>query len=234
MKNKEKKKRNIWKSIVIIIVIAVAIGGVVKHCDKLEKESYDKGYEIGEKEGYDKGYLDGQATLVAPNNTEIIEERLSVSAKLQTADYICTCVDNYEDKVNLKEDLNIPVNLNLPGTKKSFIVSYSGTVSAGIEDLSKATVKENKNGSITITLPQVVIFDTVVDNDSITIHDEHNNFLNQLSITDYNDATIRIKSEIKEKAIDNGVLKLAKTNAETLIRNMFGDLDSDIKIKWAE
>ena len=55
MKNKEKKKRNVWKSIVIIIVIAATITGVVKHCDKLEKESYDKGYEIGNEEGYDKG-----------------------------------------------------------------------------------------------------------------------------------------------------------------------------------
>ena len=72
MKNLEKKKRNVWKSIVIIIVIAVAISGVIKHCDKLEKESYDKGYKTGEKAGYDKGYAvgvqDGQSGTSAMFN----------------------------------------------------------------------------------------------------------------------------------------------------------------------
>ena len=234
MKSSEKKKRNVWKSIVIIIVIAVAISGVIKHCDKLEKESYDKGYKIGEKDGYDKGYLDAQADIVPPNETEIVEERLSASAKLQTADYFCTCIDHYEDKVNLKEDLKLPFNVNLPGTKKSFIVSYSGTVSAGIKDLSKAKVKQNKDGSITITLPDVEIFDTVVDNESITIHSESNNNLNKLSITDYNNSMIRIKDKIKEEALNKGIVKSAKENAESIVKNLFSDIDTEIKIKWAD
>ena len=232
MKNNEKKKRNIWKSIVIIIVIASTVTGVVKHCDKLEKESYDKGYEVGKKEGYDKGYLDAEANLVPPNETEIVEDRLSAAAKLQTADYFCTCIDHYEDKVNLKEDLKLPFNVNLPGTKKSFIVSYSGTVSAGIKDLSKAKVKQNKDGSITITLPDVEIFDTVVDNKSITIHNEDNNNLNKLSITDYNNSIIRIKDKIKEEAMDKGIIKSAKQNAEDIVKNLFSDLDTEVKVKW--
>ena len=234
MKNKEKKKRNVWKSIVIIIVIVATITGVVKHCDKLEKESYDKGYEIGKEEGYDKGYLDAQADFVPPNETEVVEERLSASAKLQTADYFCTCIDHYEDKINLKEDLKLPFDVNLPGTKKSFIVSYSGTVSAGIKDLSKAKVKQNKDGSITITLPDVEIFDTIVDNKSITIHNEDNNNLNKLSITDYNNSIIRIKDKIKEEAMDKGIIKSAKKNAEDIVKNLFSDIDTEIKIKWDE
>lgn len=216
--------------IILVLVFAVIITGSVfginKYCEKIRNDAYEDGRE------YERKYQ--EANEVPVNTTAIIEQRLETAARLETADFFCNCVDNYQDKINLKEDLKIPVNLDLPLTSKSFLVSYDGTVSAGIKDLSKAKVTENEDGTLTITLPEVEIFETTLNNDSLEIFDEKNNILNEITIKDYNDSQIRIKDKIKEEALKNGIIKTAQKNAEIVIKSMFADIDKEVKIEWTK
>lgn len=216
--------------IILILVFATiitgAVFGVKHHCETIRTEAYKEGRE-------DEKKLQ-EANEVPVNTTAIVEQRLETAARLETADFFCNCVDNYQDKINLKEDLKIPVNLDLPLTSKSFLVSYDGTVSAGIKDLSKANVTENEDGTLTITLPEVEIFETTLNNDSLEIFDEKNNILNEITIKDYNDSQIRIKDKIKEEALKNGIIKTAQKNAEIVIKSMFADIDKEVKIEWTK
>lgn len=222
----KKAKIVIISILVFAVIITGSVFGVKSYCEKIRNEAYEEGRE------YEKNYQ--KAIEVPVNTTAIVEQRLETAARLETADFFCTCVDNYEDKINLKEDLKIPVNLNLPLTAKSFLVSYDGTVSAGIKDLSKATVTENKDGTLTIILPQVEIFETTLNNESLEVFDEKNNSLNKITIKDYNDAQIRIKDKIKEEALKNGIIKTAQKNAEIVIKSMFADMDKEVKIEWVK
>lgn len=222
----KKAKIVITSILVLAIIITGSVFGINKYCEKIRNDAYEDGRE------YERKYQ--EANKVPVNTTAIMEQRLETAARLETADFFCNCVDNYQDKINLKEDLKIPVDLDLPLTSKSFLVSYDGTVSAGIKDLSKAKVTENKDGSLTITLPQVEIFSTTLNNNSLEIFDEKNNVLNKLTIKDYNDSQIRIKDKIKEEALKNGIIKNAQENAEIVIKSMFADIDKEVKIEWAK
>lgn len=212
--------------LVFAVIITGSVFGVKAYCEKIRTEAYESGRE------YEKKFQ--EANEVPVNTTAIVEQRLETAARLETADFFCNCVDNYQDKINLKEDLKIPVNLDLPLTSKSFLVSYDGTVSAGIKDLSKANVTENEDGTLTITLPEVEIFETTLNNDSLEIFDEKNNILNEITIKDYNDSQIRIKDKIKEEALKNGIIKTAQKNAEIVIKSMFADIDKEVKIEWSK
>lgn len=222
----EKAKIIIISILVFAVIITGSVFGINKYCEKIRNDAYEDGREYERK--------CQEANKVPVNTTAIMEQRLETAARLETADFFCNCVDNYQDKINLKEDLKIPVDLDLPLTSKSFLVSYDGTVSAGIKDLSKAKVTENKNGSLTITLPQVEIFATTLNNNSLEIFDKKNNVLNKLTIKDYNDSQIRIKDKIKEEALKNGIIKNAQENAEIVIKSMFADIDKEVKIEWAK
>lgn len=216
--------KKIKKFIAIIIVIAIVLTGCIVGFNCIKNKYIE--------EGRNQEQAAQAANEVKPNETEIIKQRFEVAAKLVTADCISTCVDHYVDAVNMKEDLKIPLDANLPLTKKSFLLSYDGTVSAGIKDLTQAEIKDNGDGTITVILPEIVVFDTTVDNNSMVVYDENNNLVNKLTLKDYNDAMIRIKDKIKAEAIENGLVSKAKANAETIIRGMLAGLESAVKIEW--
>ena len=216
--------KKIKKFVAIIIVIAIVLTGCIVGFNYIKNKYIE--------EGRNQEQAAQAANEVKPNETEIIKQRFEVAAKLVTADCISTCVDHYVDAVNMKEDLKIPLDANLPLTKKSFLLSYDGTVSAGIKDLTQAEIKDNGDGTITVILPEIVVFDTTVDNNSMVVYDENNNLVNKLTLKDYNDAMIRIKDKIKAEAIENGLVSKAKANAETIIRGMLAGLESAVKIEW--
>lgn len=216
--------KKIKKFVAIIIVIAIVLTGCIVGFNYIKNKYIE--------EGRNQEQAAQAANEVKPNETEIIKQRFEVAAKLVTADCISTCVDHYVDAVNMKEDLKIPLDANLPLTKKSFLLSYDGTVSAGIKDLTQAEIKDNGDGTITVILPEIVVFDTTVDNNSMVVYDENNNLVNKLTLKDYNDAMIRIKDKIKAEAIENGLVSKAKANAETIIRGMLAGLESEVKIEW--
>lgn len=83
-------------------------------------------------------------------------------------------------------------------------------------------------------LPEVEITSAEIDNDSFKLLDESNNIFNPISVNDLNDAQKELKKEMKERAIEKGVLDLAKNNAEELITEMLKSPIGayDIKIEW--
>lgn len=116
---------------------------------------------------------------------------------------------------------------------KSFVISYDGTVKAGIKNLTKAEVIPSE-GNVVIKLPEIEITDITIDNDSFKIMDESNNIFNSISIGDLNDAQKELKKKMKESAVEKGVLDIAKNNAETLLSEMLKSPtgDYDVKVEW--
>ena len=121
----------------------------------------------------------------------------------------------------------------IPLTRKSFVISYDGTVKAGIKNLTKAEVIPSE-GNVVIKLPEIEITDITIDNDSFKIMDESNNIFNSISIGDLNDAQKELKKKMKESAVEKGVLDIAKNNAETLLSEMLKSPtgDYDVKVEW--
>ena len=160
------------------------------------------------------------------NSVQVVKEKLKETAELNTGSYLCTDVVTRADSREFKD-------WKIPFTEKSFIISYDGTVKAGIKDLTKAEVTQNKE-NVVVKLPKVEITSAEIDNDSFKLLDESNNIFNPIGVSDLNDAQKELKKEMEERAVEKGVLDLAKNNAEELIAEMLKSPigDYDVKIEW--
>ena len=118
---------------------------------------------------------------------------------------MCTDVITQADSKKYKD-------WKIPFTEKSFIVQYDGTVKAGIKDLTKTQVSQKGE----------------------TIIDESNNIFNPITVEDLNKAQKNLKEEMYQRALEKGILDMAKSNAEEVLKGMLSGAngDYDIKFEW--
>lgn len=171
------------------------------------------------------GMLD-EAEHETVDNVEIVKEKLEAAAELNTGSYLCTDVLTRSDSKKFRD-------WEIPFTEKSFIISYDGTVKAGIKDLTKAQVTQSEN-TIIVKIPEVEITGAEIDNDSFEKLDESSSIFNPISVEDLNDAQKELKENMIERAMEKGILDMAKSNAETVISGMLASptAEYDIKIEW--
>ena len=190
----------------VLILVIIAVGVIVGY--KCIKKKYTLNVEH-----------------IATNSIEIVKEKLEKAAELNTGSYFCTSVLTKTDSKEVK-------GWKIPLTEKSFIISYDGVVKSGIKDLTKCEVKL-KDETIIIKVPAVEITSIEIDNESFQKLDENNNIFNRIKIEDLNNAQIELKEKMKQHAIDKGVLELAKSNAENILRSLLNfDDEYEIKIEW--
>ena len=158
----------------------------------------------------------------------VIQEKLDEMAELNTASYVSTSVLNKSDfKQILKKDVWF--------TKRTLIISYDSTVKAGIKDLTQAEVTQ-KEDKVLVTLPEVEITGVEIDNDSFQRYDESDNAFNPVTSDYINEAQQDLKDSIEERAIENGLLDLAETNAEKILKELLESPDGEytVEIQWKE
>lgn len=100
----------------------------------------------------------------------------------------------------------------IPLTQKIFIITYNGSIKAGI-DLKQAKISID-NDQLNITLPAAKILSHEIDEKSIEVYDESSNIFNQISINDYKSFATKEKKKNEKEAISNGILEKSKTKAE--------------------
>lgn len=158
----------------------------------------------------------------------VIQEKLDKMAELNTASYVSTSVLNKSDfKQILKKDVWF--------TKRTLIISYDSTVKAGIKDLTQAEVTQ-KEDKVLVTLPEVEITGVEIDNDSFQRYDESDNAFNPVTSDYINEAQQDLKDSIEERAIEKGLLDLAETNAEKILKELLESPDGEytVEIQWKE
>ena len=176
------------------------------------------------------GTVIGVRLLKPKSQTENVivtmQERLEKAAELNTASYFCTEIITSSDTKTIK-------NIKVPFTNKKFIITYDAIVKAGIKDLTKAQLEEKEN-TIIVKLPNVEITEVTIDNDSFQQIDTTKNIFNPVTPEDVNDAQKDLKEKTENKAIEKGILKLAKENAEEILLGLLDDKTDtyEIKIEW--
>lgn len=157
-------------------------------------------------------------------------------AELATQEYDFSNVGKFS-----QDDMKI-LDLSIPFTGKSFLVTYSGSVKAGIADISKASVVVDDGAkTVTVTLPEVEVLDAHIDSDTVKTYDQTFNPINQLSVDDVTSFVSSEEEARKEEAVNGGILDRARERAESLITSNVRALlsntsqkDYDIKISWQE
>lgn len=149
--------------------------------------------------------------------TEMIREKLNDVGLLITEEYLFTEVVSYSSVKQLW-------NIDLGFTESSYIASYDGTVTAGIDFTAIRVEKDDESKQVTIYLPRPQILGVDIDPKSFQLYSEKEGLWNRISVSDYNDSLIELEETARAKAIDKGVLDRAGANARQVVVNLVASL----------
>lgn len=161
-----------------------------------------------------------EETVPTINSIQVITDVQSIG-ELATIKYIYTDMGKFENSQKFK-DYNIPL------TEKSFILSWNGTIKAGVDITEIKIDIDEVTKVITIHLPNAKILSHETDEDSIEVFDESNNIFNPITLDDYSTFFAESKMDMEQRALDNGILDDAIENAKTVITQILNSND-DIK-----
>ena len=151
-----------------------------------------------------------------------LTQQLKDANDLITLEYNYTKVGKFENSLQLN-------GWDIPLTKKSFLLTYAGKLSAGV-DMAKIEV-EVKDKTIIVKLPEIAILANQIDESSIEVYDESKNILNPISIEDYTTFAKQQKIKAEEEAIENGFLSESATKAQASIQK-FLQMLPDVKANY--
>lgn len=100
-----------------------------------------------------------------------------------------------------------------------------GYVTAGI-DLEKLSSQDLllADGAVKVRLPQAEIFDATLDNDKSYVYDRDTGLLTHGDVNLETLARQEAEDQIRQAALDDGILTQAQANAETYIRSLLNRL----------
>lgn len=141
--------------------------------------------------------------------SDLLSQQIQGISELASVEYNYTNMGKFENQATF-------YGWKVPFTTKSFIVSYDGSIKAGI-DMSQVEVKINGK-NIDVNMPEAKILSHEIDEKSIEVFDETKNIFNQISITDYNSFAIDQKENMEQRVLDKGLLNEAQEKAQNTIR----------------
>ena len=142
-----------------------------------------------------------------------VEEKLSAIQELAAYEY------RYSDFA-IRENTRSLAGIEMPGTKNTIIIAYSGCIKAGFDFSGLDYTIDEENKKLAITLPEVKILDNYIDTDSIRTY-EINNLFNPIEGEDIVGGLQEEKEIHLEKAREEGLYELAEEHAKEVIRTLF-------------
>ena len=133
----------------------------------------------------------------------------------------------YCTEINVTDTSRKLFGATIPFTQSKYTYSYNVVIKAGF-DFSEIewTVKDT---TIEVKLPESKILSSEIDMNSFKIYQEAESIFNQITMTENNEALKDLQRTAEENAVANGLLKNARSNAETILTSFFGNV-YDLKV----
>lgn len=145
---------------------------------------------------------------------EILRDGLKDLGVLVTGEYYFTEVVSFTKSGTF---LGFPVS-------SGYIISYDGTVTAGIDFSGILVEKNDETHTVTVTLPEAQILTVDVDPESFRMYEEKNSVFVPFSVEDFNESLTSLEKNAGQKAIDRGLLERSNTQAAAIVRNFIASL----------
>ena len=159
------------------------------------------------------GFLGGRYLQNHPAEPEIsavvLESRLAEISELASVSYRYTNMAQFENSGTF-------YGMTVPFTTKRFILTYDGTIKAGV-DLSRSDVSVS-GAAVTVTLPPAQILSHELEEDSVEVFDERTRIFNPFTVEDITAFQAEQKSLMEERALERGLLEQAQTQAAESVR----------------
>ena len=149
--------------------------------------------------------------------SSVIEDGLRDIGVLVTQEYYFTDVISFSSVKKL-------FRVEVPFTETSYLASYDGVVTAGIDFGKVRVVKDDAAGKIVVTLPPAEILNVDVDPETFELYSERTGLGNPLSVEDFNNSVVTLENSMREKALAKGLLAKADENARSVVRHFIAGL----------
>ena len=163
-----------------------------------------------------------------------LENSVREISELSTLSHHYTEISFFEDQSAL---LIFGRELGLPGTARSFILSFSGDIRFGIvgDDIRITFGPDHREGysSIEVFLPPATILSHTIDIDSIQLLDERTGIFTSFEFEDFTDFIVQQQGYIEQRVSTGQFLEQAQTQAQdaiyALLRAALGDQEHSIR-----
>ena len=160
-------------------------------------------------------FLGGRWSAGQSGNVQIdavvLQNQLTEIRELATVTYTYTNMAQFESS-------NDFYGVKVPFTTKSFILTYDGTIKAGV-DLDGADVGISGT-AVTITLPEAQILSHEIDEDSVEVFDEKTSIFNPFTVEDFTSFQADQKAAMEERALSRGLLEEARRKAASSVEQL--------------
>lgn len=145
---------------------------------------------------------------------ELLSQQLYTIQELAVVEYYYTNMGKFENQIDF-------YGWEVPFATKRFILSYNGTIKAGV-DLEKTEIRvDDASHTVAVLLPEGRVLSHEILEDSIEVFDETKNIFNHITIEDYTGFTREQKQVIEKKAIEEGLLATASEKARKAVESLF-------------
>lgn len=123
-----------------------------------------------------------------------------------------------------------------PVGEESILLMVEGDVQAGI-DLHRVTASDvtaDESGALTVTLPAPAIFNASLDESKTKVWDRHVTWWAPWITQDpelEHKARLKAVEDIRQAALDMGILAQSRDNAQSALRDLFGALGWKVNVK---
>lgn len=166
------------------------------------------------------------------NESTVFVEQVQELATLATAEAHVTVTIEEED--NKLFGNNIAVNL--PGTKRELLLIVPATVIAGVDlkDVTSDDIKVNDDKKeLEIVLPKATLIqDPAIQMDHVKTFSDEGLFRGEVKWNEGFDLAAIAQKDIKDKAIEIGLLESAEKSAEKVLKSFFSNLGYTVKITF--
>lgn len=216
-KKKRRKRRMISFLLVFIFVLLVVAAAWILGTVQAKRNAQEEIAELKtmlQERDETINELTEEPIVVNPVSPEIllqtIYSEITEISELATTEYLFTDAAKFSDYKQIK-------NWNVPLTEKSFVLKWNGVIKAGVKlDQVSITINEAEK-KISVSVPTAEILSYTIDNDSIEILDEKDNIFNNISVNDKVEFDKETEDNMKNRAIENGLLEKAQENAEDIL-----------------
>ena len=148
---------------------------------------------------------------------EEIAAGLNDMGVLLTEEYCFTDVVRFS---SIKKFFSIELGI----TESSFLASYDGVVTAGVDFAAVRVERDEAQKLIIVTLPAAQIMNVDIDTESFQLYSEKTGLGNPVSAADFNSSLVELEQAARDKALARGILDRADENARRIIRNFVAGL----------
>lgn len=211
---REKLEQKITIILAVILSLAVVVM-IIAYLGRTPQTTTDKGMTDENVSGVAQKVFVEMDKIVEVEvekevTQEVIQDGLNSMGVLVTEEYYFTMVENYVKSKTFMKFIT---------TESSFIYSYDGVVTAGIDFSAIEVTKDDDNKKIIVKIPASEIQNVDIDFNSFKIYSEKEGMWNPIKMSDYNDSLVELKDAAINKAKERNILKAADDEAKQIITN---------------